>query len=192
MNKLKEKLEMTPKYVIDQDITIKSKVYTFDLNQHVDANQIANSCKEFYSDAYKNKTENILYGFKSIYFYPKQETLLGFEKLLETTTLKINQLSDRYTFLIHHFWFGLYGHGEGASKHHHGDADYTCVYYARVPPNSSPLEIHDKNTTLQIHPKTGMLVVMTGYCLHSVPESKHTDGERIIVAMNSFKEKIKI
>lgn len=190
MNKLKEKLEKVPKYEVEQEITIKSKIYTFDLNPYINSSEIVDLCKKYHTDEYKNKEENILYGYRSLYVFPKIKMLQGFEKLLDVTTSKINNLSDRYSFFIHHFWFALYNTGDGANLHHHGDSEYACVYYARTPSNCAPLLIPTKNGDIEIQPTTGMLLVMSGYCMHSVPESHHNDGERIIVAMNAFKEKV--
>lgn len=190
LKKLKQKREARrearPKHIISQPQTLPFNIYTFDLNSEIDPNQIINVCKAYDKEKLKEKLGNV--NATSTEYIPYY-TAVGFEDLFSAVEHKIKTIWNLpYTYIIHEYWFSIYGKGDSSSIHSHGWIDLACVYYASVPEGSAPLVIPTTGGQISIIPKQGMLVVLPGLCQHLVPESTH-DGERIVVAMNIVRDK---
>jgi hypothetical protein len=188
LKNLKKNLESQPKHIIHQTQPLEFKIYTFDLNSDIDPNQIINVCKSYDKEKLKEELHNVY--AKSSKYIP-YHTTVGFEDLFSAVERKVKTIWNLpYTYLIFQHWFSIYSKGDSSAIHNHGWADLACVYYAAVPEDSAPLVIPTDTRKISITPKPGMLVVMPGSCQHLVPESNH-DGERIVVAMNIVRDKLK-
>lgn len=189
-NKLKEKYEAKPNFFVRQRKEFVFPVYIFDLNSDIDSQSIVQLCKKYQTEEFKEPKTQAVYAWRSDYYTVAKKAMPGFEFLFDEVTKRISKIWDKpYNFLVEHFWFAIYQKGDSSNPHDHDPVDLACVYYASVPKNSAPLIIKSIDGDKTIVPKTGMLVIIPGYCTHQVPESKHEDGERIIVAMNVARDK---
>jgi hypothetical protein len=188
-NKLKNKLEVTPKYHVIQPLSFP--VYTFDLNDEVDPDIISQVCRANKNDNFIEKSKTSIYAWRSDYLYVNKNKIEAFDKLFKVVHNKIEKIwkNNRYTFCLDHYWFAFYNENDYADTHDHGWVDLATVYYAHVSTNSAPLIIPSPQGDVKIQPKKGMLVVMNGNCSHSVPKINSTD-ERIIVAINVIRDKL--
>lgn len=189
-DKLKEKSELQPKFIATQNVEFYFPIYTFDLNSEIDPDVIASFCKKYQTDKYKEQKTESVYAWRSEYHYVKNRDMPEFEILFEKTLDKVQKIWKRpWSITVADYWFAIYNKGDNSMPHDHGDSDMAVVYYASVPKNSAPLHVASKNGVIKITPEPGMLVVMPGRCIHSVPKSQHENGERIIVAMNIIRDR---
>lgn len=189
LKKLKQKTELIPTE-IEQNKIIKCPIFTFDLNEEINADEIVEICHYYKTDEYKERHKQAVYAWRSDYQSTSTGSMPKFQKLLDVVEKKINPIWKLpYTYKIDHFWFAIYNKGDSSQEHDHGIVDLACVYFAATPENSAPLVLPSINNEFSITPKTGMLVVFPGNCIHYVPRSTH-QGERIIVAMNIMRDKI--
>lgn len=196
LQKLKSKIELQPKYTVVQPQDIISKIYIFDCASDIDSDGIVQSCKKYQTEEYKEKkSTEAVYAWRSDYIYLTNSSIVEFDSLFQLVISKMESIDygisfSRYNYIVDHFWFAIYNKGDNSKLHAHGWADFAAVYYAATPEKSAPLVIPSVGGDVTIVPKTGMLVIMPGLCKHEVPKSEH-DGERIIVAMNLMKSKLK-
>lgn len=198
LKKLKEKIELQPKYVVTQQHKLNHNIFVFDCNSEIDASYIASICKKYKTDEYKEKETQAVYAWRSDYLMIGSRKIPEFDNLFRVTISKVDQIKHNtnfnyysdYSYAVDHYWFAVYHNGDDSKVHSHGSVDFACVYYASVPENSAPLVIPSEDNLITITPKPGTLVVMPGFCDHMVPKSEH-QGERIIVAMNLVKLKNK-
>jgi hypothetical protein len=183
-------MELIPKAVVKQQRTIDSEVFVFDLNDEIDANEISDICRFYKTDEFKETKTESVYAWRSDYTYTLNNKMPKFQPLLNVVTERIKLIWKMpYSFVIDHYWFAIYQNGDKAKEHDHGWTDAACVYYASTPDKSAPLVFPSIDGDVIIQPKQGMLVVFSGKCRHKVPKSEH-DGERIIISMNVFKDKL--
>lgn len=198
LKKLKEKMELQPKYVATQQHKLNHNIFIFDCNSEIDAKGIVSICKKYNTDEYKEKETQSVYAWRSDYMFIDDRKIPEFDDLFNVTLSKVQQIKynlnlskiNNYLYGVDHYWFAIYNYGDDSKVHNHLPVDLACVYYASVPENSAPLVIPSENNDIIITPVTGMLVVIPGLCNHRVPKSEH-QGERIIVAMNLLKLKHK-
>lgn len=190
LKKLKRKMELTPKFIVNQLQLFKNEVFIFDLNDEVDSNQVAEICHFYKTEEFKEKeNKTALTSWRSDNYPVANNRMPKFQFLIDLVSQKLKPIwKHPYTFVVDHYWFAIYNNGDYAVEHDHGQADLSCVYYVSVPENSAPLILPSKDGDVLINPKTGMLVVFPGKCSHKVPKSEH-QGERIIISMNIFKDK---
>jgi len=190
LNKLKKATEKIPKYVVNQTQKLTHNIFVFDLNEEIGCHEIAQLCKNYQKEEFRERKTESVYAWRSEYTLVHNNPMAGFENLFSIVENKVNSIRfEPYTYFVHHYWFAIYSKGDSSIVHNHRVVDLACVYYASAPKNSAPLIIPNDNSRISITPKDGMLVVMPGRCDHMVSKSEHEEGERIIVAMNVMKDK---
>ena len=182
--------EQPTTFSVTQQLTISHNVVTLDLNSEINPEEIAQLCKKYQTDDYKESKKEHVYAWRSEYQDVATRTMPEFDALFDIVNSKIEKIAGKecshYVNLIDHFWFAIYQPGDYSGTHHHGlETKYACIYYAAVPENSAPLVLPGINgDDITIIPKAGLLVIMPGHCYHKVPVSSHENGKRIMVAMN--------
>tara|TARA_B100001996_G_scaffold383065_1_gene377250 strand:- start:10840 stop:11409 length:570 start_codon:yes stop_codon:yes gene_type:complete len=79
-------------------------------------------------------------------------------------------------------WGAVYREGSHTIEHNHIGSQYSFVYYVKANINSSPI-IFTSPGSLEIIPKTGMVLLWDSRYKHMVPK-QNNDDPRIIVAGN--------
>lgn len=189
-NKFQKKLELQPKYVANQIKTFSHPIFIFDLNDEVNSKDIVEICKKYKTKEYQEKTTESVYAWRSDYYRAYKGIMPEFSTLFDVVSNRIKKIYNQpYSLQVYNFWFAIYNQGDSSNLHDHGLVEYACVYYASCPDNTAPLLIPSESGDISIAPKEGSLVIMPGFCKHSVPKNTHLSGDRIIVAMNLIKDK---
>ena len=205
LQKLKEKTQLAPTYVVNQSIPFP--IYIFNLNDEVDPELISNACKFYQKPEYQENLTSVLTGWRSKYI-PIPNTIIELDNLIKSVTNKISLVwnhcknhnsnldcsfrSDLYGFKIPHYWFNIYDKGAEAKTHSHMGIDLVAVYYASVPENSAPLILISQPNEITIDIKQGMLVLFSGFVSHKVPKTLHETGQRISISFNVIRDTSKL
>lgn len=197
--KLKQKLELSPKYTITQTKEFTFPVYEIDLSNEVDCDQISESCKKF-RQTYKHtgadyEGKQALKTWVSNYLNPESFSWPELDPLFESTNKRISKLwgsvtyQDWYTYCLDQYWIGVYERDDYAAFHTHGSSEFSTVFYVEVPKNSSPIVFENTSGNLEIPIKQGMLLIFPGNASHGVYKSQH-EGQRIIISSNYIKKSL--
>ena len=200
LNKLQEKYDAMPKFVIQQTKKFNIPIWTYDLQSYVDNDAIADyivSQKHTlnYNTAWKDAGD-ILHNWHTNLIDRNDNTNPDLEKLFKIATQKVSKIwgytdnyETMYSFLLEHYLLSIYNQNDYIDWHDHGISAYSASYYARVPANSSNIIFENEKQELEVEVKSGMLVLFPGNARHRTYPSQH-QGDRIVVTMNFFKDRL--
>lgn len=200
LNKLKEKYESSPKFLVTQTKQHTIPIWTYDLQSQVDHDAIAdyiisqrNTFK--YHDSWE-EAGDILHNWHSSLLPRNKNKNPDLENLFDIATQKVYNLwgttsiyQKNYSFVLLQYLLVIYNKNDYIDWHEHGVSEFSASYYARVPENSSNIIFENGTENLEIVVKPGMLVLFPGNAKHKTDPSQH-EGDRIIVTMNFWKDKL--
>lgn len=165
-------------------------IYTYDLNDLVDADVISGYIRNYRLANPESNTSNVM-AWHSAYHTQKHTPL--FDHLIKVIEDKVYELckSNDEAFdnlnikpVVDNCWAIVYKKGDHAEWHNHGNRNcYSTVYYAETN-DDTPLVFEDLfGESLEIKPTKGLLVVFPSMAHHMVPEIV-SDKERLAFAAN--------
>lgn len=201
-DKLKQKLEIVPKFEITQKKSSIQPIWNYDFTNLVDNEEILSCINENKNNLQYNndwlKEGAVLHAKNSGILLRHQNQDLQLEKLFkqaeqkaEKIWHKLSEWHSAYTFLLQQYLFTIYSTNQYIDWHDHGITDLVATYYVKVPKKSSNIIfLEDDRKEFQIEVKEGMCLFFPGSAIHKINPSKH-EGERIIVTMNFWRDSLR-
>ena len=87
-------------------------------------------------------------------------------------------MRDDTKFECNNLWMMCYNKGDYAKPHNHFPNDLSCVYYASVDKDCSPIIFEGD---VEIKPVNNLLIIFPSLLTHEVPT---TNGQRTAISMN--------
>ena len=189
LNHVQNFVDCTPALTITQDI--ESNVFEFDLSDEINADQIVELILKFREQFPVSNTSNVN-AWHSGYRTHEQTTV--FDSLIKVIEQRVDLVmrSDNNHVLkdfkmqpkVVDSWAIIYEKNDYTKWHNHTPANYSVVYYARADENTAPLVFKKtQENSIEVKPKTNMLVVFQGYTNHMVPKLDKED-QRICFSAN--------
>jgi hypothetical protein len=189
LNHVQNFVDCEPALTITQEI--ESNVFEFDLSKEINAEEIVALIYKHREQFPESNVTNVN-AWHSGYRTHKQTTV--FDSLIKVIEQRVDLVmrSDNDRILkdfkmypkVVDSWAIIYEKNDHTKWHNHTPANYSVVYYARADADTAPLVFKKtKEHSIEIKPRTNMLVVFQGYANHMVPKLDN-ENQRICFSAN--------
>ena len=166
-------------------VTVKKELPIFTVKlPELNVSKVIEEYKNLYPENYNKQLPNapVRSSWRSNMWamdYPKLKSFVAIViKCCETVGRDYFHMRDDTKFECNNLWMMCYNKGDYAKPHNHFPNDLSCVYYANVDKDCSPIIFEGD---IEIKPVNNLLIIFPSLLTHEVPL---TNGQRTAISMN--------